>query len=173
MPASKISLDKAKNNKLFYFVANAVVYREKDGRCLILKRHAREATHPNKYCVPGGKLEWGDLDITKPSRMNGEVIDFEDAIEELLAREVKEEAGIDVEGPMRFINDVAYIRPDGVPTVLVKFVMKYAGGDVVLEEGGFDGYAWVNAEEVGDYDCIDGIAEEISKAIQLFSKQPA
>ena len=49
--------------------------------------------HPNKYAVPGGKLEWVNLDITKPTRMNGEVFDFQDAVEDLLKREAFEEAG--------------------------------------------------------------------------------
>ena len=65
--ATKISLKDAKENKLFYFVANVVIYCAKDKRCLILKRHEREIVHPGKYAVPGGKLEWKDLDLKKPS----------------------------------------------------------------------------------------------------------
>jgi len=57
MKAEKISLDNAKQNKLFYIVANVVIYRESDQRCLILKRSETEKVHPSKYCVPGGKLE--------------------------------------------------------------------------------------------------------------------
>ena len=63
MRAKRISLKDAKQDKLFYFVANVVIYREKDGRCLILKRDEREKVHPGKYAVPGGKLEWEDLDL--------------------------------------------------------------------------------------------------------------
>ena len=86
MPASKISLEHAKQDKLFYFVANVVVYRESDGRCLILKRSGTEKVHPGKYCVTGGKLEWQDLDIQNPTRFNGEVLDFEDVAGKLLVR---------------------------------------------------------------------------------------
>jgi len=57
MKAENISLDNAKQNKLFYIVANVVIYRESDQRCLILKRSETEKVHPSKYCVPGGKLE--------------------------------------------------------------------------------------------------------------------
>ncbi|HRZ29879.1 MAG TPA: hypothetical protein P5052_04025 [Candidatus Paceibacterota bacterium] len=57
MKALKISLDNAKQNKLFYFVANVIIYRDSDKRCLILKRSSTEKVHPDKYCVPGGKLE--------------------------------------------------------------------------------------------------------------------
>lgn len=166
--AKKISLDNAKHDKLFYFVANVVVYRETDGKCLILKRHAREKAHPNKYAVPGGKLEWANMDITKPTRMNGEVIDFEDSVEDLLKREVAEEAGIEIESELKYINSVAFVRPDEIPVVLVKFAAKYKGGEVRLEEGGFTDHAWVDAEEVKKYDCIEGIKEEVAKTIALF-----
>lgn len=171
MPAEKISLDKAKEDKLFYFVANVVVYRESDGRCLILKRHEREVAHPGKYAVPGGKLEWANIDITKPTRLNGEVIDFENAVEDLLKREAFEESGVVIEDKLEYINSVAFIRPDGIPVVLVKFAAKYVSGDVKLEEGGFSDYKWVNTEEVMNYDCIEGVKEEIAKTISLFSKK--
>jgi len=57
MKATKISIDNAKKDKLFYFVANVIIYRSSDKKCLILKRSETEKVHPSKYCVPGGKLE--------------------------------------------------------------------------------------------------------------------
>lgn len=168
MPAEKISLQNAKEDKLFYCVANVVVYRENDGRCLILKRSEQEKVHAGKWCVPGGKLEWAQLDITKPTRMNGDVLDFEDAVEELLAREAREEAGIEIERELRYVNSIAFVRPDGIPTILIKFAAKYKSGDVVPEDVAFIDYAWVNEEEVKNYECIRGIPEEIRKAIEIF-----
>jgi len=169
MPAERISLDDAKTEKLFYFVANVVPYRERDGRCLILKRDEREKVHPGRYGVPGGKLEWNDLNIAKPTRMNGDVYDFEDAVEKLLEREAMEEAGIEIERNLKYINSVAFVRPDGIPVVLVKFAAKYKGGEVKPEAGGFTDYAWVNEEEVKNHECIDGIKEEVAKTIEIFS----
>jgi len=170
MPAEKISIENAKKDKLFYFVANVVVYRESDGRCLILKRDEREKVHPRKFAVPGGKLEWENLDLKNPTRMNGDVIDFEDAIEDLLKRETKEEAGIEIEKELIYVNNVAFVRPDEIPVVLIKFAAKYKSGDIVLEEGGFTDFAWVNEKEIEDYDCIEGIKEEVKKTIDLFSE---
>lgn len=170
MPATKISLDNAKQNKLFYFVANVVIYRESDGRCLILKRHGQEKVHPCKYCVPGGKLEWEQLDLKHPTRMNGEVSDFEGAVEDLLAREVQEEAGVIIAKDLKYINSVAFVRPDEIPVVLVKFAAKYQSGEVKIEDDSFTDFAWVNVEEVKNYDCIQGIAEEVDKTIKIFSK---
>lgn len=168
MPAKNISLQHTKEDKLFYVVANVVVYRESDKRCLILKRAEIEKVHPGKYCVPGGKLEWGGFDLSRPTRMNGDVLDFEDAIEDLLSREVKEEAGIEIERDLKYINNVAFVRPDGAPTILVKFAARYKNGDVELEDKVFVDYAWVTSEEVKKYDCIKGIPEEIGEAIRLF-----
>jgi 8-oxo-dGTP pyrophosphatase MutT (NUDIX family) len=169
MKASQISIENAKPDKLFYFVANVVVYRDLDQRCLILKRDMREKVHPGKYAVPGGKLEWKDLDLNNPSRMNGEVVDFENAIEDLLAREVREEAGIEIEKELVYINNVAYVRTDGIPVLLIKFAAKYKSGEVILEEGAFTDHAWVNAEEVKRYECIDGIPEEVAQTIRIYS----
>ncbi|MCX6784353.1 MAG: NUDIX hydrolase [Candidatus Komeilibacteria bacterium] len=170
MPAAKISLDQAKKDKLFYFVANVVIYRASDQRCLILKRSATEKIHPNKYCVPGGKLEWNDLDLTKPTRINGEVLDFQNAIEDLLVREVREEAGIEIEPKLFYINSVAFVRPDGIPVMLVKFAARYQSGEVKFEAGAFSGYKWVSAEEILQEDCILGIPEEIKETINYFNK---
>jgi len=168
MPAKKISIDNAKKEKLFYFVANVVVYRESDARCLILKRSEQEKVHPGKYCVSGGKLEWKDMDLEHPTRVNGNVLDYENAVEDLLIRETKEEAAIEIYPELKYINSVSFIRSDETPVILVKFAAKYKSGEVKTEEHAFAGHAWVNAEEVKNYDCIEGIKEEVKKTIQIF-----
>jgi len=170
MPAKKISLDNAKKDKLFYFVANVLVYREKDARCLILKRDSREKVHPGRWGTPGGKLEWNDFDLANPTRLNGDVIDFENAIEDLLRREAKEEAGIELGDEFVYINSNMFIRPDETPVVLVKLGAQYKSGDVVLEKDAFTDHAWVNAEEVKNYECIDGICDEVAQTVSLFQK---
>src|SRR3989344_3728727 len=167
MPAKEISLSNASHNKLFYFVANVVVYRDVDKKCLLLKRSENEKVHPGKYCVPGGKLDWGDMDITSPTRIQNDVLDYENAVEKLLARETFEEAGIEIEPKFTYINSVAFVRPDEIPVVAVKFTAKYKSGDVKLEEGAFVDHAWVNTEEVKKYPCIEGIREEIKETIEL------
>ena len=170
MPAQNISLEDAKENKLFYFVANALVYREEDGRCLLLKRSETEKVHPGRWATPGGKMEWGDFDLKNPTRVNGEVLDYLDSVENLLKRETREEAGIELKDDFKFINSNTFIRPDGIPVVLLKLTVPYKSGDVVLEEGCFDDFAWVNAEEVKELACIDGVHEEVAQAISLYKK---
>lgn len=171
MPADRISLDNAKTEKLFYFVANVVIYRESDRKCLILKRDMREKVHAGKYAVPGGKLEWKDMDLNKPTRINGDVLDFQEAVEGLLKRETMEEAGVEIDGRLTYINSVAFVRPDMIPVILVKFAALYRSGDVKPEAGGFTDYAWVDAESVKQYDCIEGIKEEVAMTIEAMSRK--
>src|SRR3989344_1297965 len=170
MLAKKISIKNAKEDKLFYFVANVVVYREKDGRCLILKRSEREKVHPGRWAVLGGKLEWGQFDIRKPSRLNGDVIDFENAVEDLLIREVKEEAGIEIFPDFKYINSNMFIRPDETPVVLVKFAARYKKGLVVAQPGDFTDFAWANEKEIKKYPCLDGIPKEVKTTVKMFKK---
>jgi 8-oxo-dGTP pyrophosphatase MutT (NUDIX family) len=167
LPA-KISIDNAKKDKLFYFVANALVYRKSDGRCLILKRDPREKVHPGRFATPGGKLEWGDFDLSKPVRIIGDVLNYDGAVEKMLKREIKEEAGIEVADDFQYIKSIAFVRPDETPVVLIKFAVEYKGGEVKLEEGSFTDFAWVNAAEIKEYDCLEGTDEEVEKAASLF-----
>ena len=61
------------------------------------------------------------------------------------------------------------MRSDGTPTLLIKFAAKYKDGEVVVEDGVFADHAWVNADEAKEYGCIQGIPEEITKTIKIFT----
>lgn len=150
-------------------MVTGVVYHESDGRCLILKRHEREIAHPGRYAVPGGKLEHADLDINNSGHINGDVLDYNSALVDLLKRETLEEAGIEIHDDIHFISSMAFVRPDETPVVLLKFAVRYKSGDVVLEEDGFTDHKWVNASEVDEYPCVDGIPDEVRKTIEIFS----
>ncbi len=68
------------------------------------------------------------------------------------------------------MNSVAFIRPDEIPVVLIKFAARYKSGEIKLEKGAFTDHAWVDEEEVKKYPCIKGIPEEVEKTIEIFSK---
>ena len=163
----KISLAKAKKNKLFYFVVTGVIFRSSDKRCLILKRSEREVVHPGLWGVIGGKLEWQDLPESKITRWNFDIPNWEEVIEKLLIREAEEESGLKVSDP-KYLTSVAYVRTDGVPVVCPKFALMYKSGKVKLAPE-FDDFTWVNKKEVKNYQVIKGIDKEISLAIVAYS----
>jgi 8-oxo-dGTP pyrophosphatase MutT (NUDIX family) len=169
MRAQKISIDNAKTDKLFYVVTGATIYRPSDGRCLILKRHIREKVHPGKWANVGGKLEHKDLDLNNPTSIDGAVTVFDDALPKLLARETLEESGVTADENLKFIGSKVFVRPDGIPVVLLKFGVIYKSGEVKPEAGAFTDFTWVNAEEINNYDCIDGVKEEVEATIKAFS----
>ncbi len=166
MPLMKISLDKAKPEKLFYFVVTGVIYHPKLKKCLILQRSSKETAHPGLWGVIGGKLEWSDMRNNPPTRQNFDITDWEDLIEKVIAREALEECGLKV-GDAHYIDNVVYLRPDGVPSVLFKFAVKYKSGKVKLAPE-FDNFAWVDSKEVKKYKTILGIDKEVDKSIKIF-----
>lgn len=162
----KISLDSAKSNKLFYVVVTGVIYHPLKKKCLILQRSRSEKAHPSLWGVVGGKLEWEDMQKNKPSRQNHDVLDWEDLIEKLLKREAYEESGVEVSG-FKYLDNVVYLRPDNIPVVCIKFAVKFKSGKVKLAPE-FDDFAWVDEREVKKYKCIEGIANEIKKTIEIY-----
>ncbi len=167
IPVPPISLDKAKPEKLFYFVATGTIYR--DGKSLILQRASNQVAHPGVWGPVGGKLEHQDLKETPPTRMNGDVTDWEHMIESLLIREAKEESGLDVYD-FRYLDSVVFVRPDGIPVVCVKYGCQAKPGEVVMPTDEFQAYAWVDGTEVDRYDCILGVPEEVKKTIEVFQR---
>lgn len=171
MSAEKISIEQAKQDKLFYVVANVVAVRD-DGRCLILKRDEREKVHPGKWATIGGKEEHNLFDINNPDRVEGEVLVFEKPLYRIMGEEAMQEAGITIkfEPEPVLLDHKLIVRPDGIPVNLFTFAALYEGGEVVPEEGGFTDSAWVNGEEVDSYDCIEGVPNEVKAAEKLFKQ---
>lgn len=163
----KISIDKAKPNKLFYFVVTGIIYHPKTKKCLILQRSKTEIAHPCLWGVVGGKLEWSDLENNPPTRQNHDITDWEGLVKQLLKREAKEESSLEVTDP-HYLDSVVFIRPDNVPVVCCKFAVKYKSGKVKIAPE-FDDYAWVNSTEVKKYNCIQGIPSEVKKTIEIYS----
>lgn len=141
------------NQELHRITSTAIIY--KDGKFLLLKRSPEKKAFPNKWTVPGGGLETDDY--TKTPKTTEDHWYF--AVENSLRREVREECGLEV-GEMYFLVDIAFIRPDGVPVIILSYYCPYESGEIELDEDSVD-YAWVTYEEAKEYDTIDGILEEI------------
>ncbi|MBU4480031.1 NUDIX domain-containing protein [Patescibacteria group bacterium] len=133
----------------------------KDGRYLIMKRSPDKKAFPNKWTVPGGGLEVDDY-IDTP-KTTGDHWYY--AIENALRREVREECNLEIEKP-KYLLDIAFIRPDGVPVVILSYYADYKSGEIKLSKGSTE-YVWVTAEETKNYDLIEGIAEEIEMVDKL------
>jgi len=141
--------------KMHYVVATGIIIR--DGKFLIVKRAPHEIAFPNRWTVPGGKLEPKDYIGNKKDTP----YHWFNVLEKLLERELKEEVGLEI-GNIRYLTNLAFIRPDGVPSLVISLFADHKGGDVKLCKD-LTEHAWVTAEEAKRYDLIDGIREQIEE----------
>jgi len=142
-------------------VTGIIWKKDEDGttRYLITKRAPTKKAWPNKWTVPGGGLETSDYMSTEATYANSESPQWYNAVEATLRREIKEEVNVEV-SDIQYLLDLAFIRPDGVPAIVLSFYCKYEGGDVKLDDDAVE-YAWVSAGELSQYELIQGIDHEI------------
>lgn len=139
-----------KNNKLHILAVTAVI-RNREGKYLVLKRHPREVAFPNHYCFPGGKVEG------------------EDTIEQTLAKEIKEEAGLIMKPGKILLKDAAFVRPDGQTVKVLGYLCEVEDDSkVVFDVNDFTEYKWVTAEELSKLQHV-GLEEEVRKAEEILS----
>lgn len=149
--------------RLHFVTATAII--EKDGKFLIVKRSPTEKAFPNKWTVPGGKLVYSEYqDLPYKS----DFPQWYGMMEWLVRKEVREEAGVEIERPS-YVTDLVFVRPDGYPVVVFSFWAKYKSGEVKLNHEMTD-FAWVTAEEAKTYDLINGIDGEIAEVAKLLAE---
>lgn len=143
------------NQELHRIAITAIIYND-EGKYLITRRSLEKKAFPGQWTVPGGGLETDDYINTPPSHGQGQ---WYNALEHALRREVREEVHLEIDKP-EYLLDLTFIRPDGVPVLVLSYYAKYLSGDVVLDGDSID-HAWVTYEEAKKYDLIDGILDEI------------
>jgi 8-oxo-dGTP pyrophosphatase MutT (NUDIX family) len=126
---------------------------------LITKRSPTKKAWPNKWTVPGGGLETTDYMSTEATYQNSESPQWYNAVITALQREIREEVGLEVTN-IQYLLDLAFIRPDGIPAIVLSYYCEYVSGDVVLDEDATE-FAWIHASDVGNYELIQGIDHEI------------
>lgn len=139
----------------------------KDGKFLLTKRSPKEKAFPNMWTVPGGKLEINDY----AKKQKNTSFHWYNVLEDLLRREVKEETGLDIKN-IRYLTSLTFVRPDGIPVVVISLFADQYDGEVILNEESVD-HAWVTLEEAKDYDLIEGIYEELGMLDKILKGEEA
>lgn len=148
--------------KVHYVSITGII--RKDGKYLICKRSPNEKAFPNKWCVPGGKIEHGDF-INNPKDTKDHWLDI---FEKVLKKEVKEETNLEIRD-IGYVSSLVFIRPNGYSTIIVSLYANHADGEVKLDPEELDDHAWVTLEEAKNYDLIENIYEQLEKVEKLFT----
>ena len=148
-----------------HYIAVTGIIRNKDGKYLICKRSPKEKVFPNKWCVPGGKIEKKDF-VNTPKDTNDHWLDI---FEKILRKEIHEETNLKIKN-IGYVSNLALIRPNGFSTLIVSLYADYDEGEIRLDESELVDHAWVNLEEAKNYDLIENIYEQIEKVDSFYSK---
>jgi len=149
-------------NKLHYIVVTGILVDE-NGKFLITKRAGWEKAFPNKWTVPGGKLEVLDYALKQKDTSEH----WYNVLENVLKREILEEVGLEIMD-IDYVTSMVYIRPDNIPCLIISLWAKPKTKEVKLCNALTD-FKWVDLEETKNYDLIEGIYEEfeiLSKKLQ-------
>jgi 8-oxo-dGTP pyrophosphatase MutT (NUDIX family) len=155
---------------LHRIVLTAIIYRPKeDGgfEYLVTKRSPDKKVYPNLWTVPGGGLEAGDYENKEKTTSEGWYF----VLEDVLRREVRTEVNIEI-GKPKYLLDLIFIRPDGVPVVTLSYYVPFIGGEVKLvdeEEGGDTEFRWITPTEALEIEMIPGIPQEIEAVDRILS----
>lgn len=145
------------HTELHRVVVTAIVYKP-DRTYLITKHSAKKISHPDRWLIPGGGLTTDDY-LTQPSQSKNDTAWLR-PLEAALRREIREETGLEI-GTPELLTDIAYVRPDGIPVIVLSYFAPYVGGEVVLEEGEATEFAWVTAEGAEQYNLVGNSLDEI------------
>jgi len=148
-----------KKQSVHVISATAIIFNQ--GKVLIAQRSKEEKAWPLMWTVPGGKIEFDDY---KKMPKNKEGLWY-NAIEKSLRREVREEVGLEIKN-IDYVCDMTFMRPDGIPCVILSFMADKAEGRVKLSPELIN-FQWVDLKQAKSYELIDGIYEEIVLAYKI------
>ena len=131
----------------------AGVVFNKEGKVLILQRNENEDIYPGMWELPSGKRE------------------FFESSHNTLVREIREEAGLDIEiiQPCS-VFEYKIEKPNEIrDSTQINFIVTSNTSEVRLSEE-HQNYAWVSRDEINKYKVSDETKKVIQLAFSLYSK---
>jgi len=131
----------------------AGVVFNKEGKVLILQRNENEDIYPGMWELPSGKRE------------------FFESSHNTLVREIREEAGLDIEiiQPCS-VFEYKIEKPNEIrDSTQINFIVISNTSEVRLSEE-HQNYAWVSRDEINKYKVSDETKKVIQLAFSLYSK---
>ena len=154
-----------KDKELHRIAITCIVHND-SGQYLLIKRSPAKIAFPGMWTVPGGGLNTDDY-TSRPKTPGTE--QWYGAVETALLREIKEEIDVEIEKP-KYILDLTFIRPDGIPVLVLSYYAHYISGEVKLDEDSVE-YKWATLTEAKSLDLIPGIYDELELVDELLNNR--
>jgi 8-oxo-dGTP pyrophosphatase MutT (NUDIX family) len=111
-----------------------LIIADKMGKVLILKRHNTKY-FPGSWCLPGGKIDYGER------------------IEEVIAKEVREETSLICRSSsFLFCQESLPPEPEGMHCINLYFECDVSGTIVLNDES--SEFAWIGPSDLDKYDIV-------------------
>lgn len=110
----------SENNQYLHEVAITAIIIKPGNKYLAIRRSPNKKRFPSMWTVPGGRLESKDyLELPKDTENY-----WYNTLEQTLAREVKEEVGLDVNN-VKYLTSLATVHADGSPSIVISCIADY------------------------------------------------
>jgi 8-oxo-dGTP diphosphatase len=122
---------------------------------LMIVRGQEESESPGVLSLPGGKVDIvGTLDSI---------------LEDTLAREVREEVGVEIEPGLRYVESKTFLLTTGYPVVDIVFLCRYKSGEPeIRDRHEVNSIHWMTAQEILDLpDAPDWTRRSILRAEEM------
>ena len=123
-----------KSRQQLIISAEGIVWRA--GRYLTIVRGKQAAHAPGMLAFPGGGIE------TPAVRL-------EHVLEENVRREVMEETGIQIQDKLYYLESVAFLNDERIPSVHLTFLCRYKQGEAhIASSREVDAVHWLTVDEI-------------------------
>lgn len=127
-------------------VGAVVIDQRADGPYVVLARRS-QPPRVGQWSLPGGKVEFGE------------------SLHDALAREIREECGLDVSvGRLLEVIEIVQRGEQPVHYVILDYECRVVGGELRAGDDASE-VAWVAAYDLAEYAVTDAVARVVSRAI--------
>ncbi|WP_405159761.1 NUDIX domain-containing protein [Nocardia sp. NBC_01499] len=134
----------ADRDGIAHFVVGVAVFRD---RKLLVVRRVPDDYHGGMYELPGGGVESGET--------------FAECVE----RELFEETGLRLRGITDFLGGIDYATRTKSRVRKYSFVVDVEPGEVALEPGEHDAFAWIDADALDELPMAPDMREAVSALV--------
>lgn len=124
-----------------------ILLKNKEGKYLLLRRSPAKYPETQKWDIPGGRINVGET------------------LEENLAREVREETGLPIHGPVKLIAAQDILKLEDKHIVRLTYAGRTEGEPVLSDE--HEEYLWVTHEELQNVSPLDSYVARLLHSVEI------